>query len=316
MEPMNTLNRLLISALIAGAATVGFELWQDQGMPLPTGKKLVPAMASKAFGQLPGWSEADLRPSLEAFQNSCQLFLKLNPEKSVGSSYISLKAKQWQPACRAAFKVDVNSPGEIKNFFQAWFKPTLVSDSGSKQGLFTGYYAPSLKGSRDRSSAYSIPIYDAESKSKVLAWVSSEKDRTTLRIEGSAVIIMDNGDHMPVEYIRGSGANLYFKETADHAFHGAQDIKLTAGYSMAIDREWIPLGAPLWVNTSAQLKPNEKTKAFQRLMVAQDVGSAIRGAVRGDLYWGEGQEATNLGKNVRAKGQYWILLPKQTASYA
>ena len=80
---------------------------------------------------------------------------------------------------------------------------------------------------------------------------------------------------------------------------------------MAIDRSWIPLGTPLWLNTRVQQNSTQRTQPFQRLMIAQDIGSAIRGAVRGDLYWGEGKKATAVGSNVRNKGQYWLLLPKK-----
>jgi membrane-bound lytic murein transglycosylase A len=306
---MTTIKRLLISAVMAGLGTIVYVLWQQSHKPFPM---VTPHLKNKIFNVLPGWENADLRPSLLAFRNSCALFLKLNPEKSVGSQHISLKAKDWQPACRAAMTMNTHLEEKIKEFFQTWFKPTLVTGTKSAKGLFTGYYAPSVKGSRQHSARYAIPIYDAESKGKVLAWVATQKDSDTLRIEGSAVIVMDNGDNVPVEYVKGGRSGLYFRETADHEFHGAQDVTLTPGYSMAIDRSWIPLGTPLWLNTAVQQNFAQRAQLFQRLMIAQDVGSAIRGAVRGDLYWGEGKKATAIGSNVRNTGQYWLLLPKKT----
>ncbi|WP_348645835.1 murein transglycosylase A [Legionella maioricensis] len=90
---------------------------------------------------------------------------------------------------------------------------------------------------------------------------------------------------------------------------GAQDMTLTPGYSLAIDKKWIPLGAPLWLDTKRPVqKSNEKQ--FQRLMIAQDTGGAIRGFMRGDIYWGSGKIATFLGEHMKNKGHYWLLLPK------
>lgn len=303
---------LLLTASLAALGTVGFELWQVKQLqrPLPPVKSQY--TKNKNFNVLAGWDDADLRPSLLAFRHSCAVFLKQNPEKNVGSQHISLKAKDWQPACRAAMIVDDHSDSSIRDFFESWFKPVAVSNGKLTDGLFTGYYAPSVKGSRTHSAQYSIPIYSAQQNKsgKVLAWVANNKDRKTLQTEGSAVIDMDDGDKVPVEYVKGAS----FKETTDHEFHGAQDVTLSPGYSMAIDRQWIPLGTPLWLTTNVKQDLSQKAKPFRRLMIAQDIGSAIRGAVRGDLYWGEGKKATAIGSNVRNKGQYWLLLPKKLLS--
>ena len=87
-------------------------------------------------------------------------------------------------------------------------------------------------------------------------------------------------------------------------------ILLTPGYSLAVDQNWVPLGTPIWLNTT---RPDEQTNAthpFKRLMVAQDTGGAIRGAVRGDIYWGEGSRATEIAGKMKDTGRYWLLLPR------
>lgn len=91
---------------------------------------------------------------------------------------------------------------------------------------------------------------------------------------------------------------------------GAQGMALTPGYSLAIDRRWIPLGAPLWLDTKIPSKKTNQDKQFQRLMVAQDTGGAIRGLVRGDIYWGSSKRAAYLGEHMKNEGRYWLLLPK------
>ncbi len=103
---------------------------------------------------------------------------------------------------------------------------------------------------------------------------------------------------------------VFFQKVPDWVALGAHGKTLTPGYSLAIDKKWIPLGAPLWLKTSI---PNEKMKheqPFQRLMIAQDTGGAIKGLVRGDIFWGSGKKAAFLGENMKHKGRYWLLLPK------
>jgi membrane-bound lytic murein transglycosylase A len=103
---------------------------------------------------------------------------------------------------------------------------------------------------------------------------------------------------------------VFFRELSRPAALGAQGVGLTPGYSLAVDRKWIPLGAPLWLNTT---RPSPKTKIpvpLQRLMIAQDTGGAIRGVVRGDVFWGGGDKATFIAGNMKNQGIYWLFLPK------
>lgn len=90
---------------------------------------------------------------------------------------------------------------------------------------------------------------------------------------------------------------------------GAQGTALTPGYSLAIDKKWIPMGVPLWLNFNNS-DTHAQDKQFHRLMIAQDTGGAIRGVMRGDVYWGSGEKATYLGEHMKKQGRYWMLLPK------
>ena len=72
-----------------------------------------------AFEHLPGWVTTDTKKSLRAFQLSCKAFLNQPPNKSVGSQFINLQAKDWHPACKAASLVDSTSNKDTKAFFQA-----------------------------------------------------------------------------------------------------------------------------------------------------------------------------------------------------
>jgi membrane-bound lytic murein transglycosylase A len=87
---------------------------------------------------------------------------------------------------------------------------------------------------------------------------------------------------------------------------GAMGLPLTEGRSIAIDPRSIPLGAPVFLMTTW---PNEN-RPLNRLMMAQDTGGAIKGAVRADLFWGFGHEAGKLAGSMKQNGRMWVLLPK------
>ena len=103
---------------------------------------------------------------------------------------------------------------------------------------------------------------------------------------------------------------VFFEKLKQPIALGAQGMGLTPGYSLAIDKKWIPLGAPLWLSTRIPDEQKDNDKQFQRLMIAQDTGGAITGLMRGDIYWGSGKKATYLGEHMKNEGHYWLLLPK------
>ena len=87
---------------------------------------------------------------------------------------------------------------------------------------------------------------------------------------------------------------------------GALGVPLTAGRSIAIDPLSIPQGAPVFLATTW---PNSN-KPLNRLMVAQDVGSAIKGGIRADFFWGFGHEAGNQAGKMKQSGKMWVLMPR------
>lgn len=87
---------------------------------------------------------------------------------------------------------------------------------------------------------------------------------------------------------------------------GALGVPLTDAYSLAIDPHTIPLGFPVFLSTTY---PNAAAP-LNRLMLAQDTGGAIRGAVRADFFWGFGEEAAAEAGRMKQKGQMWVLFPK------
>ncbi len=85
---------------------------------------------------------------------------------------------------------------------------------------------------------------------------------------------------------------------------GAQGVALTPGRSIAVDRQSIPYGTPVWMASSGPAGP------IQRLVLAQDTGSAIIGAVRADYFTGWGQEAGDVAGRLKQSLRLWALWPR------
>ncbi|MFA5516338.1 MAG: MltA domain-containing protein [Desulfuromonadales bacterium] len=86
---------------------------------------------------------------------------------------------------------------------------------------------------------------------------------------------------------------------------GALGVPLTPARSLAVDPRTTPLGAPVFLATTW---PNSPTP-LKQLMVAQDTGGAIKGAVRADFFWGAGEEAGAYAGRMKQSGRMWVLLP-------
>jgi membrane-bound lytic murein transglycosylase A len=87
---------------------------------------------------------------------------------------------------------------------------------------------------------------------------------------------------------------------------GSLGAGLTPGRSAAVDRSFIPLGAPLWIDTTDPIDGSR----LQRLLVAQDTGGAIKGPIRADVFWGWGQDAETRAGKMRQQGAAFVLLPR------
>ena len=87
---------------------------------------------------------------------------------------------------------------------------------------------------------------------------------------------------------------------------GALGAALTPGRSIAVDRGYIPLGAPMFLDTTDPVTG----APLQRMMVAQDLGGAIKGPVRADIFFGWGKDAEEKAGRMRGTGRQYLLLPK------
>jgi len=185
----------------------------------------------------------------------------------------------------------------------------------------------------------------------VILWGDDKVDIFLMQIQGSAVALLDDGTSVRVSYADNNGhrfvgigglllkkgllkpgeasmdkirdwlkknpniADVNMNENPRFIFHkisdakgpiGALGVPLTAGRSLAVDPDFIPLGSLLWLETFESSSTNLK-----KLVSAQDIGAAIKGAVRGDYFWGHGEEALLEAGKMNEDGKFYILLPKK-----
>lgn len=108
------------------------------------------------------------------------------------------------------------------------------------------------------------------------------------------------------EVIYNNPRYVYFQESDVHDVIGKLGTPLSKIRSIAMDDSLYTIGLPVYVDTNLS-----DMRKFQRLMIAQDTGSAIRGYVRGDIFFGAGDEAYEYAHGQYSQGSAYILIPKE-----
>lgn len=98
---------------------------------------------------------------------------------------------------------------------------------------------------------------------------------------------------------------IFFKELQGETPYGSAGVVLTPQRSVAVDKQYIPMHTPMWLETTTP--DGDK---INKLVVAQDVGNAITGGIRADYFWGHGEDAFNQAGRMNSSGKYYLLLPK------
>ncbi|MGH8730556.1 MAG: murein transglycosylase A [Burkholderiales bacterium] len=116
-----------------------------------------------------------------------------------------------------------------------------------------------------------------------------------------------NPDLLPL-LLQQNPAYVFFREMPSSSAGpvGALGVALTPARSVAVDSSVVPLGAPVFLSSTWPLS----ARPLNRLVLAQDTGSAIKGAVRADLFWGFGDEAGQIAGRMRQSGRMWVLYPR------
>jgi membrane-bound lytic murein transglycosylase A len=117
----------------------------------------------------------------------------------------------------------------------------------------------------------------------------------------------ENPDLLPL-LLQQNPAYVFFRELPanEPGPIGTLGVALTPGRSIAVDPGALPLGAPVFLSATWPLS----SRPLNRLVLAQDTGSAIKGAVRADFFWGYGEEAGALAGRMRQDARLWLLYPK------
>lgn len=350
-----------------------------------------------SFEKLDGWHEDNPTRALTALQKSCVRIIRKDPSANFGVGNFAGIAKDWQEVCKKLSSHLSNANKKPHLFFEENFTPYEIWGGDGRDGLFTGYYEPTLYGSYTKSTKYNVPLYSRpndlvkvnlgkfipewkgktikgrvngkefipyynrteiengalDNKEHEIVWVNNTVDAFFLHIQGSGRVVLDNGEELRIGYADQNGHGYTAigrelinrnaiprekmsmqairkwlennpKEAADVMninnsyifFHkldndldgplGAEGISLTPRRSLAVDRRKIPYGVPIWLNAEEP----ENGKRIQRLMIAQDTGGAIKGSVRGDFFWGPGEEAAHKAGLMKSEGMSWLLLPK------
>jgi membrane-bound lytic murein transglycosylase A len=110
---------------------------------------------------------------------------------------------------------------------------------------------------------------------------------------------------------RENPSYVFFREITGDGPIGAEGVALTPERSIAVDRAFIALGVPIWLEAEERFAAAE---AVHRLVIAQDAGGAIKGPVRGDVFWGTGSVAGDRAGIMNASGRYYLLLPRAVAA--
>ncbi|VTU38979.1 murein transglycosylase A [Variovorax sp. PBL-E5] len=183
------------------------------------------------------------------------------------------------------------------------FRPTLAQSSSGK----------ARSPVKTRGGAIELELDDGDDEVNDSSVIRTRGFTLAVPVASGAVMVPGRRVTGPVI---GSGIKdpsyVFFKESADTAAGGpvgAFGVPLSAGRSIAVDPRSTPLGYPVFVSTRA---PGSGAP-MQRLTIAQDTGGAIRGAVRADYFFGNGQQAATQARRMKERGQLWILLPRGLA---
>lgn len=355
-------------------------------------------LKARSFSSLNGWEADDQAPALAAFVRGCERILSLPSGRDMGGRGLAGTAGDWREACDAAQDVPPGDSEAARQYFQVWFQPVAVANNRDDIGQFTGYYTPSLRGSRTPSARYAVPLYappddyvkadlgafdpdhvgrhivgrlqrgrlvPVETRAEIedgaldgraqpILWVDDPIDAFFLHIQGSGIVRLDDGSEVAVgvagtnghiyraigrvlaargalaednisaqsirvwlaehpdeagEVMRANPRYVFFRTSNETQATGSAGVALTPGRSLAVDAGRIALGIPVWLDTALD-KARGGPARIRRLMVAQDTGGAIKGIVRGDVYWGEGEAAGNVAGEMNEAGRYFVLLPR------
>jgi membrane-bound lytic murein transglycosylase A len=194
----------------------------------------------------------------------------------------SLQGKElvWIDNAVDAFFLEVQGSGRVQLTDGSMVRMAYADQNGQPYRSIGRYLVDQGQMTLDQASAQSIR-----------RWVDAhpERKQEVLNANPSVVFFREEKIENPAEGPKG-----------------ALGVPLTAGRSLAVDPQFVPLGAPVFLSTT---QPNSDVP-LRRLVMAQDTGGAIRGINRGDFFWGFGPAAGESAGRMKQQGRMWLLWPR------
>ncbi len=195
----------------------------------------------------------------------------------------------------------------------------------------TGYYTPLMEASRVRTPEFSVPLLSRpedhipspaaiesgalNGKGLELAWVRTKREVANAQLQGSCWVEYADGSREQFGFggsVKGAGGKyVFFQKMSNEEVIGSGYFPLTAGYSVAVDPRFIPIGTTLLAELPDMDAAGNLKGYTYRILFAQDRGGAILTTKRLDLYSGIGQKGLQEAYKINGFGRLWVLLPKQ-----
>jgi membrane-bound lytic murein transglycosylase A len=197
----------------------------------------------------------------------------------------------------------------------------------------TGYYTPVVRASRVREGNFKYAFYRKpktgafgpndigagvlEGQGLELGWVEHKHSVENAQLQGSVLLEFEDGRR---EYLgfggvtRGSGGAYVYFQKVDNTVLGAGSFPMTAGYSIAIDTRFVPIGATLLAELPDLDRAGRLMGYKYRVLFAQDRGGAIKTTKRIDIYCGVGEQALMEAHKINGHGRLWLMLPKRAGA--
>jgi membrane-bound lytic murein transglycosylase A len=134
-------------------------------------------------------------------------------------------------------------------------------------------------------------------------------ERKNISMQSIRAWLLANPRHAPA-VMEQNARYVFFRRLIEAGPIGAQGVALTPGRSLAVDSNFVSYGTPIWLDTKA---PQLAARPFRRLLIAQDTGGAIKGVVRGDIFFGHGNIAAQNAGYMNREGKYYVLIPRLAA---
>jgi membrane-bound lytic murein transglycosylase A len=181
------------------------------------------------YRALAGWQADAHAEALPAVRRSCAYFRRVGPDRRLDYGDWTGTTAAWLAICEAADELDDPDDPTARRFFERWLVPVEVDHDPGSDGLFTGYYVTELRGAWERSDEFHVPIHtppprpeegDLPSRAEIAAgaldgqglellWVDDPVDAFVTEIEGSGVVVMEDGSEVAIEYAGQNGHRYY-----------------------------------------------------------------------------------------------------------